>query len=113
MRTALLIAAASLTVGVSAPPAMAASPDHMLDVCRAYAAQHLHISADIINVKYEGQRTDRTHAVNGDSETNPPVTFQCSFNAAGTKVVHWVRNAPAGCPSDVSQADRYKYPACK
>ena len=89
----------------------AADKSAMMAMCNTYAAHHLHVStSDIAEVKYEGQRTDGTHAVNG-SATNGQ-TFQCSFNKKGTKVVGWSHTAPKGCPADVSQADRYKYPDC-
>lgn len=84
----------------------------MLDSCRSYASGHLRIPAGIINVTYEGRRTDGTHAVNGDSETEPPLTFQCSFAPDGQRIAQFTLNAPAGCPVDVSEADRYRYPDC-
>jgi len=99
-----------LSVGASAQQA---TQDHMLTSCRNYASKHLNISAGIINVKYEGQRTDGTHAVNGDAETNPPMTFQCSFGPGGKKIVNWTHNSPQGCPADVSEANRYLYPDCE
>lgn len=92
---------------------MAADAEHMMDACRSYASKHLRIDAGIVNVKYEGQRTDGTHAVNGDAETNPPITFQCSFRADGRRIVSWVHHSPEGCPVDVSEADRYLYPDCE
>ena len=92
--------------------AAAADEEHMLDQCRAYAASHLRVDAGVINVKYEGQRTDGTHAVNGDTESSPPLTFQCSFNSTGNRIVRWVYHSPEGCPPDVTEADRYKYPDC-
>lgn len=89
----------------------AADQSSMMAMCNTYAAHHLHVStSDIAEVKYEGQRTDGTHAVNG-SATNGQ-TFQCSFNKKGTKVVGWSHAAPKGCPADVSEADRYRYPDC-
>lgn len=91
--------------------AFAADQSQMMSMCNTYAAHHLHVStSDIAEVKYEGQRTDGTHAVNG-SATNGQ-TFQCSFNKKGTKVVGWSHSPPKGCPVDVSEADRYKYPDC-
>ncbi|MEZ5811377.1 MAG: hypothetical protein R3D45_08175 [Rhizobiaceae bacterium] len=91
--------------------AMAADEAQMMSTCNTYAARHLGVStSDIATVTYEGQRTDGTHAVNG--ETTSGQTFQCSFNRSGTHVVQWVHTAPQGCPADVSQADRYLYPDC-
>lgn len=96
---------------LGAVPAMAADEAQMMSMCNTYAAHHLHLStSDIAELSYEGQRTDGTRAVNG-SATNGQ-TFQCSFNAAGTHVVAWWHSAATTCPADVSQADRYRYPAC-
>ena len=91
----------------------AADEDLMLDKCRHYASKHLRISPDIINVEFEGQRSDGTYAVNGDAESEPPLTFQCSFRPNGRKISQFVFHAPEGCPVDVSEADRYKYPDCE
>ncbi len=85
----------------------------MIDKCREHAAHRLHVDAGIVNVKYEGQRTDGTHAVNGDAETNPVVTFQCNFGPAGRHITELVVNEAQTCPVDVTEADRYKYPACR
>jgi hypothetical protein len=83
----------------------------MMMTCNTYAARHLHVTpSDILDLKYEGQRTDGTHAVNGTARNGQ--AFQCSFNRAGTRVVHWTHSAPKVCPADVSQADRYLYPDC-
>lgn len=90
----------------------AADQSSMMATCNTYAAKKLKLTpSDIADVKYEGQRTDGTHAVNGT--TTAGQTFQCSFNKKGTKVVKWSKGpAPKGCPADVSEADRYKYPDC-
>ena len=90
----------------------AASESEMMAKCNTYAARHLNVSpSDIASVKYEGQRTDGTHAVNG--VTTSGQTFQCSFNKSGKHVVSWTHSAPKGCPADVSEADRYLYPDCE
>ena len=103
-----VLAVASSIPGV---PVLAADQSTMMSICNKYAARHLGVStSDIATVKYEGQRTDGTHAVNG-STTNGQ-TFQCSFNKAGTHVVHSIHTAPKGCPADVSEANRYLYPDC-
>lgn len=92
-------------------PALAADESTMMMRCNTYAARHLQVSpSDILDVKYEGQRTDGTHAVNGTARNGQ--TFQCSFNAAGKHVVRWTHSAAKGCPADVSEADRYLYPDC-
>lgn len=92
---------------------VAEQPDasQMMSSCNSYAAQKLGVSAsDIATVTYEGQRVDGTHAVNGS--TMDGQSFQCSFNASGSRIVHWYHSAPQGCPADVTEADRYMYPAC-
>ncbi|MGJ8586197.1 MAG: hypothetical protein ACSHXD_19065 [Marinosulfonomonas sp.] len=95
----------------AAQSAAKADESQMMSSCNTYAARHLGVStSDIDVVSYEGQRTDGTHAVNGSTTSGQ--TFQCSFNAAGTRVVHWYHSAPTNCPVDVSEADRYLYPAC-
>ena len=102
----------ALLACAGSPAAVAADESQMMVTCNTYAARHLGVStSDILELKYEGQRTDGTHAVNGSARNGQ--TFQCSFNRAGTHVVNWSHSAPRGCPADVSQADRYLYPDCK
>lgn len=73
--------------------AASGSPDAMLSLCRARAAKAYKASADSIDVKYEGQRVDGTHAVNGtNNAADPAKTFQCSFNRKGSKIVKFIRN---------------------
>lgn len=95
-----------------AAPAWAndATPDHMQDECRKEMARQTGAPAGLINVRYEGQRTDGTHAVNGDAEGPTPFTFQCSFGPRGWKIRDMVVNDI--CPPDVSEANRYMFPAC-
>lgn len=88
-----------------------ASEAEMMSACNTYAAHHLHVSASAIaSLSYEGQRVDGTHAVNGNTTSGQ--SFQCSFERTGTRVVNWYHSAPTNCPVDVSEADRYLYPAC-
>lgn len=114
MKSTILAAAAlALMLPISATASHAAADESgMMAACNTYAAKKLHVStSDIADVKYEGQRTDGTHAVNGTTTSGR--AFQCSFNKKGTKVVKWfAAPAPKGCPADVSEADRYKYPDC-
>lgn len=103
--------ATTAMVLVAGASAWAADEAQMMTTCNTYAARHLHVSpSDILSLSYEGQRTDGTHAVNGSAANGQ--TFQCSFNAAGKHVVQWTHSAPTACPADVSEADRYLYPAC-
>ena len=101
---------ASSTAGATAA---ASSSDAMLDKCRARAAAAFKASPDVVNVKYEGQRTDGTHAVNGSVEGSAPATFQCSFNRSGSRIVKFTRAVAAGGTaheaagaSDVSSEDK-------
>ncbi len=104
------IVALWVLAGASAP-ASAADEATMMSMCNTYAAHHLHVTtSDILDLKYEGTRTDGTHPVNGTASNGQ--TFQCTFNKAGTKVIHWTHTAPTGCPSDISEANRYMYPDC-
>jgi hypothetical protein len=85
-----LLAAA---LALPAVPAIAADEDTMLGACRARAASTLKISPDAVSVKYEGQRTDKSHAVNGTANVKGvDRTFQCSFNSKGEKITRWVLN---------------------
>jgi len=71
----------------------ASAPETMMDKCRARAATAYKTGAANIDVKYEGQRVDGTHAVNGTNNgASPPATFQCSFNRTGAKIVKFIRN---------------------
>jgi hypothetical protein len=73
--------------------AASGSPDAMLSICKSRAAKTYRTRADAIEVKYEGQRVDGTHAVNGsNTASDPAATFQCSFNRAGNKIVKFIRN---------------------
>lgn len=84
-----------------ASTAFAATPAQMMQECRVRAGQVLKTRLPNIETKYEGQRTDGTHAVNGTARFNGRTeTFQCSFNRSGRQIVRFVVNKPtAGPPS--------------
>ena len=105
-----LTLAGALLVGTSLY-AIAADEGAMIDACRNYAASHLNADAGMINVSVQTARVDGTIPVNGEVE-GTGLTFQCLFNPAGTRIVQWWNSAPEDCPADVSEADRYLYPAC-
>lgn len=95
-RRSLLLAAACLVLLQAG--AARADVNKMLSSCRERAANKLGVSVGSVHVKYEGQRTDGTHAVNGSTHVQGQErTFQCSFNSAG-KRVGWVLN-PASATS--------------
>ena len=70
-----------------------ASPDTMMATCRDRAAHVFHTRLPNIDTKYEGQRTDGSYAVNGTVFLrNVEETFQCSFDADGSKITQFVVN---------------------
>jgi hypothetical protein len=71
---------------------VANTPAIMMAICRNRAHQILRAELRNIDTKYEGQRTDGTHAVNGDVRLIYGVRerFQCSFNRNGSKIVNFV-----------------------
>jgi hypothetical protein len=98
-RTLFAALALGAAVSLSGAPAKAASPEEMMAHCRERAHKVLNTRLPDIQTKYEGQRTDGTHAVNGTAVIHGvSETFQCSFNKHGNKIVHFVVNAPAGEP---------------
>jgi hypothetical protein len=75
----------------------ASTPEKMMAHCRNRAAKVLGVSEDSITVKYEGQRTDKTHAVNGSASVRgKSKTFQCSFERDGKRIANFVVNSPQG-----------------
>jgi hypothetical protein len=88
----------------TATPAMAASPEWMAEDC-ANAAQSFFQDFDgKPEMKYQGQRTDGTHAMNGTIPLkNGQDDIQCSYDAEGTTMVdffaegkHWPEFAKGG-----------------
>lgn len=81
------------------PAAMSATgpdPSNMEDACSLRAASSLGAAPGTVVVRYQGQRSDRTHAVNGSAEVGGrEQTFQCSFNPAGTRIAQFVVNRQA------------------
>lgn len=70
-----------------------ANPDRMMAICRDRAVHVFHLRAGDVNTKYEGQRTDGSHAVNGTAYLRgAEETFQCSFNSSGTQISRFVVN---------------------
>ena len=69
--------------------------ENMLGECRVRAATIFGTEVDAVQVRYEGQRTDRTHAVNGSVFVRgQSETFQCSFERNGYKWKQFVVNFP-------------------
>lgn len=75
----------------------AKTPGRMMQECRIRAHEVLHTRLPNIETKYEGQRTDGTHAVNGTAWIRGRTeTFQCSFNRRGGRIVQFIVNQPGG-----------------
>lgn len=110
MRTLIaLLSAGALSAG-PAGAAEATDVITMLQKCRTIGAHHYRMRMPDVSTKFEGQRTDKTHAVNG---TAGALHFQCSFRADGKRITHLYFATAQGCPDDLSEADRYKYPDCE
>lgn len=85
----------SLSLITAMPVYAEANTSAMLSACKSRAANAYGTSSRNVVVKYEGQRTDGTHAVNGTYETSKLInTFQCSFNRNGKTIVKFVKNPP-------------------
>jgi hypothetical protein len=87
----------------------------MKNACRIHAAGELGVSEGAVEVKYEGQRTDGTHAVNGAANVRGrEETFQCSFASNGRKITRFVVNKPEGETAHISQGGvRHDHDAIK
>jgi hypothetical protein len=85
--------APALFVLQAADSAKALTPDQTMAECRARAGKALRARLPDIDTKYEGQRADGIHAVNGTATVRgSALTFQCSFNRSGSQIVHFVVN---------------------
>lgn len=99
MKNSLSISSVAAGVWLAVAPAAVAqgTPDTMMALCRARAGQTLGVRLPDIETKYEGQRTDGTHAVNGTARVAGQMrTFQCSFGPGGQRLVRFVAAPPAG-----------------
>jgi hypothetical protein len=86
MKTQLL-AIATLTIS-SVFPAHAQSPEWMAEDCAVAVQSFFQEFETRTEMKYEGQRTDGTHAMNGTIYLeNRSDDIQCSYDAAGTTMV--------------------------
>ena len=86
MKSALLAIIAF--VFLTAAPAMAASPEWMAEDCAVAAQSFFQDYEAKTEMKYEGQRTDGTHAMNGTIFLeNRSDDVQCSYDSAGITMV--------------------------
>jgi hypothetical protein len=68
--------------------ALAQSPEYMVEDCTIASQGFFQDFQARSDAKYEGQRTDGTHAVNGTIHLeNRSEDYQCSYNAAGDTMV--------------------------
>lgn len=79
---AYVICVAAAALSALTSASLAANDSEMMAKCNTYAAHHLHLPASDI----------------------AEVKYE-GQRTDGT-------SAPTGCPPDVSEADRYRYPAC-
>ncbi|MCB1371416.1 MAG: hypothetical protein H6896_09945 [Rhodovulum sp.] len=75
----------------TAIPALAASPEWMAEDCATAAQSFFQEFEARTEMKYEGQRTDGTHAMNGTIYLeNSSSDIQCSYDSEGTTMVDFV-----------------------
>jgi hypothetical protein len=68
----------------------------MLGECHVRAATILGTGVDAVEVKDEGQRVDKTHAVNSKVFVRGMrETFKCSFEPKGYRIEQFIVNNPA------------------
>jgi len=96
----------------AASSAGASIADKMMAHCRKRAASVLGVAGNAVNVKYEGQRTDNTHAVNGSASVRgQSETFQCSFDATGRQIVKFIVNEPQASSGGANPSSRRGTPS--
>lgn len=98
--TAFLAIASALASAITTTTAVAAAtPEIMMQQCRIRAHEIMQVRLPDVETKYEGQRTDGTHAVNGTAWLRGRLeTFQCSFDRSGRDIVNFVVNQPSEGP---------------
>ncbi len=89
----------TLGIGIDAAASNAAESQSEGDAgsmrsdCSDRAAHIFHVRKSILETKYQGQRTDGSHAVNGSAQLRSGMeTFQCSFSADGTTITQFIVN---------------------
>lgn len=99
--------AAAATVIVGLLPSFdtwALSPGQMMQKCRIRAGEVFRTRLPNIDTKYEGQRVDGTHAVNGTAIfAGRTETFQCSFDKPGDRIIQFVVNQNSGAAQQPSK----------
>ena len=104
--TFLAVAYASIEFSAAA---FAETPEIMMAECRARAGKEFQTRLPNIETKYEGERTDHTHAVNGTAWfSGRTETFQCSFDSSGSRIIRFVVNKPTDAAVTDPQASADK-----
>jgi hypothetical protein len=89
----LTIASCVVSAFALSGAASAAGPREMMAKCRDRAHKIMRTRLPDIETKYEGQRVDGTHAVNGTAYINDgEETFQCSFDRRGQRIIRFIVN---------------------
>jgi hypothetical protein len=92
---AVLVAAILAALPFLGSIAEARTPERMMQECRNRAHEVMHVRLPDVETKYEGQRTDGTHAVNGTVRARGRIeTFQCSFERSGRQIIQFIVNNP-------------------
>jgi len=117
----IAVVVVGLAGGQFIPVAYAKTPETMMQVCRIRAHEVMHVRLPDIETKYEGQRTDGTHAVNGTAWMRGRTeTFQCSFDRPGRQIIQFVVNNPSHSGSakpeqpsiePTTRTERVRFPA--
>ncbi len=101
-------AVALLVLGLFSTSVQAMTPGQMMQECRIRAGHEFRTRLPNIDTKYEGQRVDGTHAVNGTAIFRGRTeTFQCSFNRSGNKIIKFVVNKKSGSAAQLPDAPSY------
>jgi hypothetical protein len=90
MRKLILFATTTASALTLATAAIAQSPEYMIADCQLASQQFYQQFQAHTEAKYEGQRTDKSHAVNGNiTLSDRSAYFSCSYDASGTKLVEF------------------------
>ena len=112
MRKLSLLAGIAVSTILLVQPSMADEAS-MLELCRSHAAAELDKAADTIDVTFQGERAGGGYAVVGVVASSPIITFQCTLGDKGTEVVSFGSAEHEGCPDQITQENKSKYPACR
>jgi hypothetical protein len=105
MSRGMAAVAIGFVLAATSQPTFANTPEQMMAQCRNRAHDALRVRLPDIDAKYEGQRTDGTHAVNGTAQVRGNAeTFQCSFDKAGSRIIRFVVNRADAPPAQAPGA---------